>query len=247
MEWIDEGIVISVRPHGETSAIVDVFTRGHGRASGLVRGGRSRQMRPVLQIGNHVEARWNARLSEHLGNFRMELQRGYAASAMNDPARLAALSSICTLLRHLPERDAHANLYEITMFVLGFMDDDGVWPGLMVRWEMALLEELGFGLDLSECAATGSNDQLIYVSPKTGRAVSASAGEPFKNVLLPLPGFLIKGRTSEVQPGDVADGFQLVGFFLEKYVLAPKGDRLPDVRSRMIEMLYKSSNADLES
>ncbi|KUO59924.1 MAG: DNA repair protein RecO [Alphaproteobacteria bacterium BRH_c36] len=245
MEWIDEGIVIAVRPHGETSAIAEVFTRGHGRASGLVRGGRSRQMRPVLQIGNHVEATWKARLSEHLGNFRLELQRGYAASAMNDAARLAALSSICTLLRHLPERDAHANLFEITMFVLSFLDDDKVWPGLVVRWELALLEELGFGLDLSECAATGSNDQLIYVSPKTGRAVSASAGEPYKTILLPLPGFLTKGPPSDLRPGDVEAGFRLVGFFLEKYVLLPKGERLPDVRRRMIELVCRLSNADL--
>ncbi|MBU1210429.1 MAG: DNA repair protein RecO [Alphaproteobacteria bacterium] len=242
MEWIDEGIVISVRPHGETSAIADVFTRGHGRACGLVRGGRSRQLRPVLQIGNHVEARWNARLSEHLGNFRIELQRGYAASAMNYAARLAALSSICTLLRHLPERDAHANLYEITMFVLSFLDDDKVWPGLMVRWELALLEELGFGLDLSECAATGSNDQLIYVSPKTGRAVSASAGEPYKSVLLPLPGFLNKGRPGDVQPGDVESGFQLTGFFLEKHLFMPKGEQLPDVRTRMIDLVRRLSD-----
>lgn len=240
MEWIDEGIVISVRPHGETSAIAEVFTRTHGRTCGLVRGGRSRQMRPILQIGNHVEAKWTARLPEHLGNFRVELQRGYAASAMDAPARLAALSSMCTLLRVLPERDAHANLYEITMFVLGFLDDDDVWPTLMVRWELALLEELGFGLDLSACAATGQNDQLIYVSPKTGRAVSASAGEPYKDVLLPLPEFLISGRAAGLQPGDVDKGFQLLGHFLEKHVYYPRQERLPEVRMRMIDAIRKT-------
>lgn len=239
MEWIDEGIVISVRPHGETSAIVDIFTRTHGRTSGLVRGGRSRQLRPVLQIGNHVEARWSARLAEHLGNFRVELQRGYAASAMHDPANLCALSSMCTLLRVLPERDAHANLYEVLMFVLSFFDDNDVWPVLMVRWELALLEELGYGLDLSECAATGSNDQLVYVSPKTGRAVSASAGEPYKELLLELPGFLSKGRSGDVRPGDVIKGFELVGYFLEKHVYKPRNEQLPDVRLRMIDLISR--------
>ncbi|MBU2581096.1 MAG: DNA repair protein RecO [Alphaproteobacteria bacterium] len=239
MEWTDEGIVISVRQHGETSAIAEVFTRAHGRVLGLVRGGRSRQMRPVLQIGNHVEVKWSARLSEHLGNFRMELQRGYAASAMDDPARLAALSSMCSLLRLLPERDAHSSLYEVTMFVLGFLDDVDVWPVLMVRWEMALLDELGYGLDLEECAATGSNDQLTYVSPKSGRAVSASAGEPYKNVLLPLPGFLIKGRAGDVRLEDVRQGFDLIGFFLEKHLFTPKGERLPEVRLRMIDLVFR--------
>jgi len=243
MEWTDEGIIISVRAHGETSAIADVFTREHGRTSGLIRGGRSRQMRPILQIGNHVEARWSARLSEHLGNFRVELLRGYAAGVMDAPARLAGLSSMCTLLRLLPERDAHPSLYEITMFVLGFLDDDDAWPALMVRWELALLEELGFGLDLSECAATGNNDQLIYVSPKTGRAVSASAGEPYKDVLLPLPSFLIKGAGIQLQSGDVAAGYHMLGFFFEKHVFQPRGEALPDIRSRMIELVSKSSNS----
>lgn len=174
----------------------------------------------------------------------MELQRGHAASAMNDAARLAALSTMCTFLRLLPERDAHPNLYEITMFVLGFLDDAEVWPVLFVRWEMALLDELGYGLDLGQCAATGCNDDLIYVSPKTGRAVSASAGEPYKDVLLPLPGFLIGGRASEVLAGDVQRGFDLLGFFLEKHILAPKGERLPDVRGRMIDLVCNRSVVD---
>lgn len=241
MEWIDEGIVLSVRPHGETSAIADVFTRTHGRYLGLVKGGRSRQLRPVLQMGNHVDVNWKARLSEHLGNFRIELQRGYAASAMDDPARLAAVCSLCSLLRLLPERDAHANLYEITLFVLSFLDDNNVWPGLMVRWELALLEELGFGLDLRECAATGSNDNLAYVSPKSGRAVSRSAGEPYKNLLLALPGFLIRSRSVALRDDDLQDGFRLTGFFLEKHLFAPRGEGLPDVRSRMIELVLGRS------
>jgi len=155
MEWSDEAIILSVRTHGETAAIVDLFTRSHGRHAGLVHGGRSRKARPVLQMGNHVDATWKARLSEHLGHMSVELRRGYAASAMEDAAALAGLTSLCALARLLPERDPHPALYEVTLFVLGFLDDPTVWPALMVRWELALLQELGFGLDLSACAATG--------------------------------------------------------------------------------------------
>ncbi len=237
MEWQDEGIVLSVRVHGETSAIADVFSRGHGRYSGLVKGGRSRRMRPILQIGNHVDAKWSARLADHLGHFRLELHHGYAATAMESPLRLAALSSMCTLLRLLPERDQHSSLYEVTMFVLGFLDDDSVWPALMVRWELALLQELGFGLDLSKCAATGRNDDLAFVSPKTGRAVSASAGEPYADRLLPLPQFLVTGRGSVIQPKDILDGFCLLGHFLEKYFFATNGEVLPEDRSRMVQLV----------
>ena len=239
MEWQDEGIVLSVRVHGETSAIADVFSRGHGRYSGLVKGGRSRRMRPILQIGNHVDAKWSARLADHLGHFRIELHHGYAATAMESPLRLAALSSVCTLLRLLPERDQHSSLFEVTMFVLGFLDDDSVWPALMVRWELALLQELGFGLDLSKCAAMGGNDDLIFVSPKSGRAVSASAGEPYADRLLMLPQFLAAGRGGVIQPKDILDGFSLMGFFLEKHFFAPRGEGLPEDRSRMIQLVRR--------
>jgi DNA repair protein RecO (recombination protein O) len=171
-------VILSVRPHGETAAVVELFTRSHGRHSGLVHGGRSRKLRPVLQIGNHVDAAWKGRLSEQLGHITLELRRGYAASVLNDGDALSGLTSMSSLTRLLPERDPHPSLYEITLFVLSFLDDASVWPALMVRWEMALLEELGFGLDLAACAATGSTDDLVYVSPKSGRAVSAEAGEP---------------------------------------------------------------------
>ena len=243
MEWHDEGIVLSVRAHGETSAIADVFSRTHGRYSGLVKGGRSRRMRPVLQIGNHVDVNWSARLADHLGHFRLELHHGYAATAMESPLRLAALSSLCTLLRLLPERDPHSNLFEVTMFVLGFLDDDSVWPALMVRWELALLQELGFGLDLSECAATGSNDSLVFVSPKSGRAVSAAAGERYADRLLRLPQFLVEGRNAIVQPQDIIDGLCLVGYFLEKHVFVPKGESLPEARSRMVELVKRNAES----
>lgn len=241
MEWQDEGIVLSVRTHGETSAIADVFCRSHGRYGGLIKGGRSRRMRPVLQIGNHVDATWSARLADHLGNFRLELNHGYAATAMESPLRLAALSSMCTLLHLLPERDPHPSLYEVSMFVLGFLDDDSVWPALLVRWELALLQELGFGLDLSKCAATGKDDDLAFVSPKSGRAVSATAGAPYADRLLVLPEFLVAGRGTVIQKKDVLDGFSLLGYFLEKHFFAPKGERLPEARSRLVGLVQRQA------
>jgi DNA repair protein RecO (recombination protein O) len=164
----------------------------------------------------------------------VELRRSYAAAAMDDAGALAGLTSMCALARHLPERDPHPALYEVTLFVLSYLDDPAVWPALMVRWELALLQELGFGLDLSACAATGANDQLIYVSPRSGRAVSASAGEPYRDRLLRLPQFLVSARDQHVTHDDLASGLALTGFFLEQRVLAPKGDTLPQSRSRIL-------------
>lgn len=237
MQWTDEGIVLSVKPHGETAAVVDLWTRAHGRHLGLVHGGRSRRLRPVLQAGNHVDATWKARLADQLGHMSIEMRRAFAAETLEDPTALMALSTITTLTRLLPERDPHPNLYEITLFVFGFLNDATVWPALLVRWELALLEELGFGLDLSHCAATGSNDRLIYVSPKSGRAVSASAGEPYRDKLLVLPQFLTKQRSTPVTISDVHLGFALTGHFLEKRVLLPRGQTLPQSRARLLAHL----------
>lgn len=236
MNWTDEAIVLSVRAHGETAAVVEVFTRAHGRHLGLVHGGRSRRLRPVLQVGNHVRADWKARLAEQLGTLTLELERGFAAEAMSDAAALAGLSSLTTLARLLPERDPHPSLFEVTLFVLGFLDDPSVWPALMVRWEMALLDELGFGLDLTQCAATGGNDDLIYVSPKSGRAVSASAGEPYRDRLLALPLFLRGKATGHVSTDDLAAGFRLTGHFLAERVLGARQLPLPEVRTRMVDL-----------
>ena len=239
MEWSDEAVVLSVRPHGETAAVAELLTREHGRHLGLVHGGRSRKLRPILQTGNHVDVVWKARLSEHLGQFTLEARKGYGIAAMDDPAALTALQSICALTRLLAEREAHPNLFEVTLFVLGFLDDATVWPALLVRWELALLTELGFGLDLTSCAATGRNDELIYVSPKSGRAVSASAGEPYRDRLLGLPGFL-RGRTSGgVTAEDIASGFALSGHFLETRVLGPRTEQLPEPRQRLLALLAR--------
>jgi DNA repair protein RecO (recombination protein O) len=239
MQWSDEAIILSVRPHGETAAVVELWTRNHGRHLGLVHGGRSRKLRPILQTGNHVDATWRARLADQLGHVSLELRRGFAAESMENPAALSALTSLTALTRLLPERDPHPNLYEITLFVLGFLDDMSVWPALLVRWELALLEELGFGLDLTHCASTGSNDQLIYVSPKSGRAVSASAGDPYRDRMLTLPQFLTKQRTGSVTTRDVIEGLALTGHFLETRVLLPRGDKLPDARARMMAQFVK--------
>jgi DNA repair protein RecO (recombination protein O) len=239
MQWSDEGIILSVKAHGETAAVAEIFTRAHGRHLGLVHGGRSRRLRPVLQTGNHVDATWKARLAEHLGHVTVELRKGYAAQAMEDPLALAGLSSLCALSRLLPERDPHAALFEVALFVLGYLDEPEVWPALMVRWELALLDELGFGLDLATCAASGANDNLIYVSPKSGRAVSASAGDEYKDRLLRLPGFLAKGRQGAATIADVVDGLALTGHFLETRVLIPRGDAMPAARVRMKDLIVR--------
>jgi DNA repair protein RecO (recombination protein O) len=239
MQWTDEGVVLSVRPHGEAAAVAELFTRRHGRHLGLVHGGRSRKLRPVLQIGNHVDAAWKARLADNLGHYALELRKGFAALLMEDAAALAAMTSMAALARLLPERDPHPNLFEITLFVLGYLDDRAVWPALLVRWELALLDELGFGLDLAACAATGKSSELVYVSPKSGRAVSAQAGEPYKERLLALPAFLLGGAAGAVGEADVAAGFALTGHFLESRVLVPRDMGLPDTRSRLLSYLRR--------
>jgi DNA repair protein RecO (recombination protein O) len=238
MNWNDEGVILSVRPHAETAAVAEVFTREHGRHLGLVYGGRSRKARPVLQPGNHVDITWKARLAEHLGVLTVEPRRSFGAEALDDAATLTVLTSLTNLARLLPERDPHPNLYEITLFVLGFLDDATVWPALYVRWELALLGELGFGLDLSACAATGGNDALIYVSPKSGRAVSASAGEPYKDRLLALPPFLRGDTRGGVPSSDIDAGLALTGYFLEHRLYEPQGQTLPDPRKRLVGVLH---------
>ena len=239
MDWTDEGIILGVRPHGETASVVELLTRAHGRHLGLVHGGRSRKMRPILQVGNHVEIAWKARLAEQLGHMTIETRRAFAAEVMESAVPLAGLATLTTLARLLPERDPHASLYEVSLFVLGFLDEPEVWPALLIRWELALLDELGFGLDLTQCAATGGNDDLIYVSPRTGRAVSASAGEPYRDRLLALPAFL-RGRSQAMVSGDdLSAGFALTGHFLETRVLAPRSEVLPEVRGRLIDLLAR--------
>lgn len=238
MEWHDEAVIIGTRPHGETSAVVEVLSRSHGRHLGLVMGGRSRRLRPVLQTGNHVDVRWRARLENQLGHMTIELREAYAARLLDSSKALNALTSIAALTHLLPERDPHPNLYEITLFILDLISDEAMLPALLIRWELALLEELGYGLDLSRCAASGANDGLIYVSPRTGRAVSASTGEPYKNKLLALPEFLRPGGVMrDISARDIAQGFALTGYFLHSQVLEPRGGTLPESRDRLVASL----------
>jgi DNA repair protein RecO (recombination protein O) len=237
MEWSDEGMILSVRPHGETGAVLELFTRRNGRHLGLVHGGRSRKLRPILQIGNHVEASWKARIADNLGHFALELRKSYAALVLDDAAALAALASIAALARLLPERDPHPNLFEVTLFVLGYLDEREVWPALLVRWELALLEELGFGLDLTTCAATGAATDLTYVSPKSGRAVSTAAAEPYKERLLALPQFLAGRAPEGVSAADVAAGLALTEHFLLARVLRPRDLAMPEARNRLLSYL----------
>jgi len=241
LEWRDEGVVLSVKSHGETSAIVELFTSEHGRHAGLVRGGASRRMKPVLQPGNTVSATWRARLPDHLGNFTIDLDRARAGILMDDPLSLAGLSGACAVVSALPERERHTALYEAFVVLLDTLEEGDIWPAVFVRFELGLLQELGFGLDLTKCAATGKTEDLIYVSPKTGRAVSREAGAPYEKRLYRLPPFLVGGRVTAAEPEDVADGLRLTGHFLERYLFGPFHGRLPDARYRLIDRLSNTN------
>jgi len=251
IEWSDDGIVLSARRHGESGAIVSLLTRAHGRHAGLVLGGAGRRARGIYEPGNRVSATWRARLSEHLGHYACELAESRAAALLDDALRLAALTSAAGLLdAALPEREPHERLYDaLNELVLRLCDPvTGVsWPALYVRFELDVLTEPGFGLDLSRCAATGGSDDLAYVSPKTGRAISVAAGEPYRDRLLSLPSFLARrAQANGVPPSDILNGLRLTGFFLEQHVFAhqqpgaPAGrSTLPAARERLIAILKR--------
>jgi len=239
MEWSDDVIVLSVRAHGETSAIVETLAREHGRHSGLVRGGASRKMRAVLQPGNTLRAQWRARLSEHLGNFTLELAAARAGALMDSRMALAGLNAFTSVAGAvLPERESHASAYAAAEILLDAMMEDGFshWGPLYVSWEAGLLQELGFGLDLSRCAATGAVDDLIFVSPKSGRAVSRAAGEGYRDRLFPLPPFLLGSQNASPSAADIAAGLRLTEYFLLERVLRPNGRTMPGARHRLGEI-----------
>lgn len=236
MEWRDEGVILSVRRHGETSAIAEILTAGHGRVMGLVRGGRSKQQRPVLQAGNAVQAVWRARLEEQLGTFTLEPLDLKAGAIMVEPFRLAGLATLTALAQLLPEREPHRRVYDALRIVLDAIDDDAVWPALLVRWELGLLDELGFGLDLSKCAATGRLEHLVYVSPKSGKAVSEDAGAPFRDRLFRLPAFLREGGAA-APAHDVVDGLKLAAWFLDRHLFEPRGQPFPEQQGWIIRTL----------
>lgn len=233
MEWADEGIVLAVRRHGENAIVASLLTRRHGRHPGLVHGGAGKTNRGALQPGNHLKAWWRGRLAEQLGTYRVELAQAHAAGILDDAACLAALSSACALSEAaLPERQPHAAAFVALVALLDAFKSEA-WPSVYVHWELALLRELGFGLDLSQCAATGAAEGLAYVSPKTGRAVSLEAGTPYRDKLLILPAFLVEGGEGDRMA--IFEGLKLTGFFLDRHVLAPHRVAMPPARSRLVD------------
>ena len=242
MEWQDEGIVVARRRHGESAAVVTLLTRAHGRHAGLVRGGAGRRAGGLYQPGTLVTARWRARLVEHLGSFVCEMSEAIAARMLDDPARLAALGALCAVIESsLPEREPQPKVFAATLDLLRRLDAPG-WPARYVRWEMLLLAELGFGLDLTRCVATGGRENLAYVSPRTGRAVSAAAGEPYGGRLLRLPRFLLSGsEDAEADQSDITAGLVLTGHFLDRSVFAAHGRPAPPARTRLVERLGRSA------
>ncbi|RUW67011.1 MULTISPECIES: DNA repair protein RecO [unclassified Mesorhizobium] len=238
MEWRDEGIILGTRKHGETSAILEVMTRAHGRHLGLVRGGRSRKQQPVLQPGNRVDLLWRARLDEHLGTFQAEAIEMNAARLMDSAIAVYGLQTMAAHLRLLPERDAHGALYETLAVMIAHLDDADAAGELVARFELLILDELGFGLDLSQCAATGSRQDLAYVSPKSGRAVSRAAGTPWHDKMLALPAFLQRSGPSADQAA-LEDAFRLTGFFFTRHVYEPRGLEPPDARAGFLAALRR--------
>lgn len=239
MEWRDEGVLLSVRPHSESAAIIEVFTALHGRHAGVVRGGASRRLAPILQPGAQLSVTWRARLDGHIGAFVVEPLRSRAA-LLGDRLALAGLSSICALLQvALAERESHPILWASSINLLDALQTAPDWPQQYMRWEMQLLEDLGFGLDLSSCAVTGSREDLAFVSPKSGRAVSRGAAGEWASRLLPLPAALL--GQGPANGTEVAQGLALTGHFLLRE-LAPMlgGRQLPEARARLIDLLSRA-------
>ncbi|HUY68655.1 MAG TPA: DNA repair protein RecO [Alphaproteobacteria bacterium] len=247
MEWLDEAIVLSARPHGENAAVVNLLTPEHGRHAGLVPGGQGRTARPVLQPGNRVKARWRARLPEQLGNYALELLAPHAAPWLDHAEILAIVSSACAVTEaSLPERQPMPGVYAGLAMLFSLPDAD-LWGPAYVKWELGLLQALGYGLELDKCAASGEANNLIYVSPRTGRAVSAEAGAPYKEKLLVLPGFLI--GAAEWAVDDIAQGLDLTAHFLRTHVFAHPHSRLlvrqdgelPQARQRLADFYRKAT------
>ena len=233
MEWSERALVLGVKKHGETSVILEAMTRDHGRHVGVVRSGRSKTMQPVLQPGNEVAVTWRARLEEHIGAFAVEPLTLRTHLLMADVRALHGVNWLGGMLRLLPERDPHPKLFDMAAALLAHLSDP-LAPNLFVRFELALLADLGFGLDLEKCAATGATDDLIHVSPRSGRAVSRDAGAPWAEKLLPLPAFLRDSLETPATPGDIRAAMRLTGFFLDRDIFAPRGLKPPDSRAAYV-------------
>ncbi|PHS28648.1 MAG: DNA repair protein RecO [Robiginitomaculum sp.] len=237
MEWQDRAIILMVRSHGESSAIVEVLTPQYGRHAGLVRGATGKRLRGILQPGNVVDVHWRARLSEHLGTFSFEAVEARAPALFDNALALGGLASASAMASlTLPEREAQPHIFEAFDVLIAQMPNVEIWPALYVRWEAGVLRELGYGLQLDRCAATGSAENLTHVSPRSGQAVCAEAAKPYLDKLLILPGFL-RREPAPLNSGDVLAGLTLTGYFLERRVLWPVDKVLPEARKRMIERL----------
>ena len=238
MEWRDQGILLSARRHGETSAIIEVFTPTQGRHAGVVRGGTSRKIAPSLQPGAQLDVAWRARLEDHIGAFTVEPLRGRAAVAMQNRLALAGLNAVTALLAFcLPEREPHPALYRRTEALLDMLDQAEVWPLAYLKWELRLLEEMGYALDLDSCAVTGATEGLVYVSPKTGRAVSEKGAGEWADRLLPLPPVLRGGNGSAAE---IVEGLKVTGHFLTAHLARDLGGKpLPEARARFIDALNR--------
>ncbi len=249
MEWQAEATVLSSRPHGETAAIIEVITEENGRFAGLVRGGIGRRLRPVLQMGNRVQACWRARLSAHLGTFTVEPIKLRAGLALHDPLHLAALRALCDMARIFPERQAYPRLARAFESLIECLDSPSVWPAVFIRFELAMLDELGFGLDLTRCAATGSHHNLTHISPTSGRAVSAVAAEPYLDRLFIIPPFFID-PLAQVRAADLKAGFEITEYFLSKRLYYSMDETIPESRARMLFLLLRDSalaNLDIKA
>ncbi len=243
MDFTDDGIILSARAHGETAAIAEIFTPHHGKWAGLVYGGQGRRMRPLLQPGNSVKAEWKGRLSDSLGHFTLELTHARAGELMQDRLSLAGLTAACSVAAAAtPEREAHARAYHTMRILLDHLEEVEIWPALMARWELGLLSDLGFGLTLDRCAATGARENLVYISPKSACAVSAEAGEPYKDRMLKLPAFL-REASAEASLQDAIHGLETTGHFIETRILHLANRELPEPRRRVVEILREQAAA----
>ncbi len=231
-QWSDTGLILNVQPHGDHGAVVSILTAENGRHAGFVHGAQSKSKRGDISISTLVDVEWSARLSNNLGQFKCEARKSYAVYAMDDQRKLLAIQSLCAIAHlTLPEREEASGIFDATLAFLDSLETD-IWAAAYIAWEMGLLRSLGFGVDLSSCAATGETENLIYVSPKSGRAVSKAGGAPYKERLLPLPDFLVGG--SDISDQAVADGLMMTGYFLQHRVFGMTSNLvLPDVRHRL--------------
>ncbi|NVJ70868.1 MAG: DNA repair protein RecO [Alphaproteobacteria bacterium] len=246
MEWQDEGIVLSATRFGEHDALLELMTRTHGRARGYVKAGMSRRNKANLQVGNRLSVTWRSRIETNLGRFTHELIHSPLGLMMGDGNRVSALSAVTAVVAStMPERETHEGLFERLEAVVALLEetegDISLWAAALAKLELAILKELGYGLDLSECAGTGSTENLVYVSPKSGRAVSAEAGGPYKGRLLPLPAFLTAGKLADAGVHDALDALRTTGYFLDRNVWIVHGKGMPPARDRFISTLARAA------